>query len=61
MKFKKKEPIQTDGFYYDLFAGYIIPERILKKKHKAKELNKAINLIEQFRQELYDNNLIEDV
>jgi hypothetical protein len=56
---KNAEPVITDDFFYDLFdGGYIKPDKLLKEKSTEK-VREAIATIEEFRQLLEDEDLIE--
>lgn len=61
-KYKIKEAIQTSDFYYDITdGGYIRPAKILADQERAMEINKAIKVVEDWRQELYDDEMLEDL
>lgn len=47
-----------DGFDYDILSGgYVDPLKILKDKERAKKLVEAVELINQFGQELIDDGI----
>lgn len=54
--------ITTSDFYYDLTSGgYINPSNILLDVERAKKLEEAISLIEDWKQELYDDEILDDL
>jgi hypothetical protein len=61
MKFKKDvEPIATDDFWYDLFeGGYIKPKEIIDDPSDLRILQNAISVVEEFRDQLEKQDLIE--
>ena len=62
MKIKEDvEPICTSEFWYDVIeGGYIAPEHLLEAED-AKKVRAAIDTLEDFRDALEDNGLIEEM
>jgi len=62
MKTKEREPMSTADFYHDLFVGgYFHPKDFLEDQWQVRKLNEAIHMIKQYRFELEENNLIEEI
>jgi len=63
MEFKDNiDPISTCEFWYDVFdGGYIEPEDLLKNKEDIDKVRNAITLLNQFRDELEENEIIEKI
>lgn len=63
MNFKFKDnldSIVSDDFWYDLFeGGYIQPRELLADKGQIKEVEKAIEILQNFYGDLEDSGLIE--
>lgn len=59
-KYKFKEPHETtNGFWYDITdGGYLKPENLLIDEKKSKALNEAIKLLEGWKQELEDDEML---
>lgn len=62
MKFKENaKPVSSSDLYYDLFAGgYINPDKLLEAED-AERVNNAIALVEEFLNELENNDLLEEM
>ena len=61
-KYKIEEPIYSSDFWYDLtHGGYITPSEILNDDKRAKLLENAIELLMEWQQELYDDDMLEDL
>ncbi len=59
MKFKKGIKIETDSFWYDLFeGGYIDPSDILPKGEDLEKVKEAIKVLENFFDELTEQDKI---
>lgn len=51
----------SNGFWYDLTdGGYIKPEEILTDENRVKELNDAIQLLEDWRSELEEDGVLNE-
>lgn len=63
MKFKKDaERTATSDFWYDLFeGGYLKPEKFIENPKVAKRLEDARNLLMEYKSELMDSGLVEDM
>jgi len=61
-KYVDNEPAGTsNGFWYDLTdGGYIIPDEILTDKNRVKELNDAIKLLEDWKDELEEDEMLKE-
>lgn len=61
-KYKISDPQGTsNGFWYDITdGGYIKPEDILVDQERASKLNEAIKLLEDFRDELSDDEMLNE-
>jgi hypothetical protein len=62
-KYKITEPVGTsNGFWYDISdGGYIVPEDILHDQERAKKLNEARDLLEEFKRELEEDEMLNDM
>ena len=49
MKIKKGLDLTTDDFFYDLFEGYLDPDKICQNREDAKSVWKAMKIIEDFK------------
>lgn len=49
MEIKESLDISSEDFYYDLCEGYLKPEDICKNPEDANKVNKALEVIEEFR------------
>lgn len=63
MKFKADaEATATCDFWYDLFeGGYLRPEKFLADPEEAKRLEEARQLLMEYKRELMDSELVEDM
>ena len=63
MKFKADiKATATSDFWYDLFeGGYLKPERFLADPEEAKRLEEARQLLMEYKRELMDSELVEDM
>lgn len=62
MKTKEREPMPTADFYHDLFVGgYFNPNKFLEDKTEIYEVSRAMLVIEEYKQSLKENNLIEEI
>ena len=63
MKFKADvEPTATCDFWYDLFeGGYLKPARFLEDPEEAKRIEEARKLLMEYKCELMDSGLVEDM
>lgn len=61
-KYLDNEPVGTsNGFWYDLTdGGYIIPAEILIDKNRVKELNDAIKLLSDWKDELEEDEMLKE-
>lgn len=61
-KYKDEETIGTsNGFWYDISSGgYIVPEDVLVDQERAKQLSDAIKLLEDWEEELMDDEKLND-
>jgi len=60
MKFVDDSGITTDDFWYDLFdGGYIKPEELLVDKNDIEKVKSAISVLEDFKEQLEENGIIE--
>lgn len=56
------DPISsTDGFEYDLFyGGYLEPEKFLIDKSQIRKVKEAIEIINEYKEQLIDSGLYEE-
>lgn len=51
----------SNGFWYDLTdGGYIKPEEILRDKNRVEEIKAAIQLLEDWRDELNEDGVLNE-
>jgi len=56
------DTIATSDFWYDLIdGGYIKPEEILTDDYKVKMVRESIKTLENFKNALMENNIIEEM
>lgn len=56
------EGIGSSDFFYDLiYGGYIEPDKILIDKDRAKKLQEAADLLEDWMNELIEDGILEEI
>lgn len=62
MKFKDGVETATSDFWYDLFeGGYLTPSEFVEDESEAKKLEEARALLMNYKRELYDQEIVEDM
>ena len=62
MKFKDGVETATSDFWYDLFeGGYLTPSKFVEDESEAKKLDEARDLLMDYKRELYDQEIVEDM
>lgn len=63
MKFKADaEQTATSDFWYDLFeGGYLKPEKFIEDPEEVERLENARQLLMEYKRELMDSELVEDM
>ena len=62
MKTKRRKPMPTADFYYDLFiGGYFNPIDFLSELSDIREIQYAIVSINKYKEVLKENGLIEEI
>lgn len=62
MIFKEGAEVVCDDFWYDLFdGGYIKPDQLLESKEMAEKVMNAISVLEAFRCEMINQNVLEEM
>ena len=62
MKFKDGVETATSDFWYDLFeGGYLTPSKFVEDESEAKKLEEARALLMNYKRELYDQEIVEDM
>ncbi len=60
MKFKKDASVSTNDFWYDLTdGGYINPRDLLEDEADIEKINDAIAIVEDFRNEMEEKEILE--
>ena len=60
MKFKKDASVSTNDFWYDLTdGGYINPRDLLEDEADIEKINEAIAIVEDFRNEMEEKEILE--
>lgn len=60
MKWKKDAEIVTSDFWYDITdGGYIVPSELLEDETEIEEVEKAIEVLRNFRQSAEENEILE--
>ena len=62
MKFKEGAETATSDFWYDLFeGGYLTPSKMVADYELGKKLDEARELLMDYKREMYDQGVIEDM